>query len=114
MKIAPVLVLLGVILSPVEGIFPAVLILGGAATSIIGAGLTAAGFGTTGIVGGSIAAGVQAGIGNIVAGSTFAALQSAGMTGAIATATSAGAAAVAAGAAMFSIDQSDEKKKQMP
>ncbi|KAI1737761.1 hypothetical protein F4680DRAFT_468019 [Xylaria scruposa] len=43
--------------------------------------LGAAGFGANGIVAGSIAAGVQAGIGNVVAGSTFATLQSAAMAG---------------------------------
>ncbi|KAM7216266.1 hypothetical protein V8F06_008385 [Rhypophila decipiens] len=48
-----------------------------------------AGFGSSGIVGGSMAAGIQAGIGNVVAGSTFATLTSAGMGGY-------GAAAVAA------------------
>ncbi|KAJ8128554.1 hypothetical protein O1611_g5081 [Lasiodiplodia mahajangana] len=43
--------------------------------------LAAAGFGAEGVVGGSIAAGAQAGIGNVAAGSTFATLQSAAMGG---------------------------------
>ena len=40
--------------------------------------LGAIGFGASGIVGGSIAAGVQSSIGNVVAGSLFAKLQSLG------------------------------------
>ncbi|KAF3937327.1 hypothetical protein ABW19_dt0203059 [Dactylella cylindrospora] len=51
--------------------------------------LPAIGFGSAGIVGGSLAAGVQSGIGLVEAGSVFALLQSAGMGGA------AGAAAIA-------------------
>ena len=39
------------------------------------------GFSTTGIAAGSTAAGIQASIGNVTAGSTFAILQSAGATG---------------------------------
>ena len=44
-------------------------------------GLLVAGFATKGVVAGSIAAATQAGIGNVVAGSTFAVLQSAGAVG---------------------------------
>ena len=50
------------------------------------------GFGSTGIVLGSVAAGIQSGIGNIVAGSTFATLTSMGMTGTFSTITGVGAA----------------------
>jgi hypothetical protein len=61
---------------------------GAAATSgtiaAVGGGLTVAGFTSTGIAAGSIAAGVQAGIGNVAAGSAFAVLQSMGATGLIA------------------------------
>ncbi len=46
--------------------------------------MTAAGFTSSGIAAGSIAAGVQSVIGNVVAGSTFATLQSLGATGVIA------------------------------
>ena len=49
--------------------------------SIIFAALPALGFTTAGIAAGSAAATAQAGIGNVVAGSTFAFLQSAGATG---------------------------------
>jgi hypothetical protein len=42
------------------------------------------GFGTTGIVGGSIAAGIQSSIGNVAVGSTFSVLQSLGATGVLA------------------------------
>lgn len=59
--------------------------------------LAAAGFTGAGIAAGSIAAGLQAGIGNVVAGSAFAALQSAGVTGVV-SATTGAAASVAAGA----------------
>jgi ribosomal protein L12E/L44/L45/RPP1/RPP2 len=61
--------------------------------------VTAAGFGSAGIVGGSVAAAVQSSIGNVAAGSLFAALQSAGATGTIAAVGSAGGMAAAGGAA---------------
>jgi len=48
------------------------------------------GFGTAGIVGGSIAAGIQAAIGNVAAGSLFAASTSLGMTGAFASTSAVG------------------------
>ncbi|GAB6024751.1 hypothetical protein CHUAL_009881 [Chamberlinius hualienensis] len=55
----------------------------GATTAVICAplALSAAGFGAAGIVGGSTAAVIQAGIGNVAAGGVFAALQSAGVVG---------------------------------
>ena len=61
----------------------------------------ALGFGTAGVVGGSIAAGIQSGIGNVVGGSLFAICQSLGMTGFFTSAASTGAtvAATAIGAA---------------
>ena len=46
--------------------------------------MTAAGFTSSGIAAGSIAAGIQSVIGNVAAGSTFATLQSLGATGVIA------------------------------
>ncbi|KAI1410985.1 hypothetical protein F5Y13DRAFT_166713 [Hypoxylon sp. FL1857] len=48
---------------------------------IAGPALAAAGFTANGVAAGSFAAGAQAGIGNVVAGSTFATLQSAAMAG---------------------------------
>ena len=42
---------------------------------------TLLGFGSTGIVAGSVAAGIQSGIGNVAAGSAFSTLTSMGMTG---------------------------------
>jgi hypothetical protein len=55
------------------------------AVTIVGAGGTALGFSSSGIVGGSVAAGMQAGIGNVVAGSTFATMQSLGALGVLST-----------------------------
>ena len=79
-------------------------------TILIGLGITAGvvtgaalipvalGFGTTGIVGGSIAAGIQSGIGNAVAGSAFSICQSLGMSG-VFTAVASKAAVIGATAA---------------
>ena len=56
----------------------------GIASGIIAGGAlipVALGFGSAGIVGGSVAAGIQSGIGNVVAGSLFSVCQSLGMTG---------------------------------
>ena len=53
---------------------------------LVGGGLPMlAGFGIIGIKASSIAAGIQAGIGNVVAGSWFAIMTSLGMTGVFAT-----------------------------
>ncbi|KPM37771.1 hypothetical protein AK830_g8803 [Neonectria ditissima] len=53
-----------------------------AAPAIVAAPVLAiAGFGANGIVGGSIAAGIQSGMGSVAAGSLFATLQSAGAAG---------------------------------
>ena len=63
---------------------------GGGVAAVAG-GLTIAGFAPAGIAAGSLAALWQSSIGNVVAGSLFATLQSAGATGAIATTAYAGA-----------------------
>ena len=63
--------------------------------------LGAAGFTSAGIAAGSLAAGVQAGLGNVVVGSTFAALQSAGAAGLAASTTAALGAAGATGGALL-------------
>ena len=55
-----------------------------AGTAAASAGLTAVGFSSTGIVGGSLAAAWQSSIGAVAAGSTFASLQSLGAAGTIA------------------------------
>jgi len=66
-----------------------------AAPLIVPATLGTVGFSATGVVGGTIAASLQASIGNVVAGSTFAACQSMAMGGAITTAATAATAASA-------------------
>ena len=59
---------------------------------LLGGGLPMlAGFGIIGIKASSIAAGIQAGIGNVVAGSWFAIMTSLGMTGVFATTATVGA-----------------------
>lgn len=64
-----------------------------------GLALGAIGFGPIGIVGGSIAAGIQAGIGNVVARSPFAIMTSLGMTGVLSTTANVGAVLGAGGLA---------------
>ncbi|KAK6077829.1 hypothetical protein SCUP515_04667 [Seiridium cupressi] len=64
--------------------------------------LGAAGFGAQGVVGGSLAAGVQSGMGNVAASSLFATLQSAGAAGAGAAAVNAVVQVGGAGVAMAS------------
>ena len=59
-----------------------------------------AGFGTAGVAAGSIAAGVQSGIGNVAAGSAFSTLTSLGMKGALVKGACAGTTSLAAGAAI--------------
>lgn len=59
------------------------------------------GFGTAGIVGGSIAAGIQAAIGNVAAGSLFAVCTSLGMTGVFASTAAVGAILGAGGLAAY-------------
>ena len=63
-------------------------------------GLTAIGFAPAGITGGSIAASIQSSIGNVVAGSTFASLQSLGATGTLLEMGTIGAGMAVAGAAL--------------
>jgi len=82
---------------------------GGIAVAGVCAMPMVAGFGPAGIVGGSIAALAQSSIGNLAAGSIFAALQSAGMTGVFATGATAGGAAAGTG---YIADWWSEKKKK--
>ena len=58
---------------------------------VVGAFPILMGFGTAGIVGGSVAAGIQAMIGNVAAGSLFAVCTSLGMTGVFASTAAVGA-----------------------
>lgn len=57
----------------------------GGATACTSAALSAIGFTSGGVAAGSAAAGIQAGIGNVVVGSAFAGLQSLGATGVLLT-----------------------------
>ena len=71
---------------------------------LIGAGAiltvpTLLGFGATGVVAGSAAAAIQAAIGNVAAGSTFATMTSLGMTGVLSTLSFTGVGSIAAGIA---------------
>ncbi|KAG7354893.1 interferon-induced 6-16 family protein [Nitzschia inconspicua] len=61
----------------------------------IGIVATAAGFGAAGVVGGSLAASIQSGIGNVAVGSAFATMQSLGATGTFSAMTTGGLAASA-------------------
>lgn len=69
----------------------------GATVGLVAAVPVVMGFGSAGIVGGSVAAGIQSGIGNVAAGSMFATLQSLGATGTLMTGVYGGGAATAAG-----------------
>lgn len=60
---------------------------------------TLLGFGSAGIAAGSVAAGIQAGIGNVAAGSLFSTLTSMGMTGTFSLLGEIGLTSIAAGAA---------------
>ena len=73
------------------------LIIGGALATTAGLGATLFGFGTAGVVAGSLAAGTQAAIGNVAAGSLFATLTSWGMTGALTTTAAGGGITTALG-----------------
>ena len=68
------------------------------------------GFGTAGIVGGSIAAGIQASIGSVVAGSAFAICTSLGMRGVFAASAAVGAILGAGGFAAYLKSRFNAKK----
>ena len=74
------------------------LILGGSLAAAGGLGATLFGFGTAGVVAGSLAAATQATIGNVAAGSLFATFTSWGMTGALTTTAAGGGATAIIGA----------------
>ena len=72
------------------------------------------GFGTAGIGAGTLAAGVQSGIGSVAAGSTFAFFQSLGMTSVFATTAAIGGStsAVAAGGLLIENNLSSKEKQE--
>ena len=74
------------------------LIIGGGLAAAGGLGATLFGFGTAGVVAGSLDAATQAAIGNVAAGSIFATLTSWGMTGALTTTAAGGGITAAVGA----------------
>ena len=69
------------------------------------------GFGTAGIISGSVAAGIQAVIGNITAGSLFAVFTSLGMTGVFASTIAVGAILGVGGLAVYLKDNFSAKKR---
>ena len=69
------------------------------------------GFSTTGIVAGSIAAGIQASIGNVIAGSAFAVCTSLGMTGFFSTTATVGAILGAGGLTLYAKNKFNSKKE---
>ena len=92
----------GIEVAEIVAIILLVILVLGLIACLTGSVLTAAGFGVTGIVAGSLAAETQAAIGNVVGGSIFATLQAAGASGAIAALTTVGGlAALMAGVAML-------------
>jgi hypothetical protein len=88
---------------------PKVLLIGGIVVAAPCVVASLAGFGAAGIVGGSVAAGIQSGIGNVAAGSAFAILQSWGATGLFLNGASAGAAAIGVGAVAGVLTNDDNK-----
>ncbi|KAI9465363.1 hypothetical protein BJY52DRAFT_1221020 [Lactarius psammicola] len=89
-------------LAAVDSIIPLVVIAAGATTGVVltpivaPAALGVVGFSAAGPVAGTMAAGIQAGIGNVVAGSLFATAQSVAMGGAIPAVVSAAGAGLGA------------------
>ena len=79
-------------------IFGKILVIGGGVIATVALVPILMGFGTAGIIGGSAAAAIQSSIGNVVAGSIFATVQSLGATGVIAGTAIGGASAAAVGA----------------
>ena len=72
----------------------------GAIVTTIGLAPIVLGFGSTGIIAGSVAAGIQSAIGNVAAGSIFASLTSMGMTGTFTGITAGGLGTIGAGVTM--------------
>jgi hypothetical protein len=89
-----------------------ILLIGGAVVALPCLALMVAGFGTAGIVGGSVAAATQSAIGNVVAGSAFAVVQSAGATGALVAGATGGLTAGAAGAVATVVEHNHNKEPE--
>jgi len=92
------------------------LLIGGGAVAGVAAIPMLVGFGSAGIVGGSIAAAIQSSIGNVAAGSAFAVAQNLGAQGVFLTAGYAGGATAAAGAALAVAgkkNEDDDEEKEM-
>ena len=79
------------------------LLVSGAIALGAGLGMTLLGFGTAGIAAGSVAAGIQACIGNVTAGSLFATLTSLGMQGVFTIMAAGGTAASGLGATLLTL-----------
>ena len=77
--------------------------IGGGALAAVGLVPLAIGFGTTGVVAGSIAAAAQSSIGAVAAGSTFATMTSLGMAGVFSSLAGVGSALAGAGAAIVAL-----------
>jgi Interferon-induced 6-16 family len=77
----------------------------------IGISATCAGFGVAGIAANSIAAGIQSGIGNVAAGSTFATMQSLAASGTFSAMTTGGLATTAGSAAVIATKEMKKNNK---
>ena len=77
--------------------------IGGGVIATVGLVPIALGFGTAGVVAGSIAAATQSSIGAVAAGSTFATMTSLGMTGVFSTLAGVGSTLAGAGAAIAAL-----------
>ena len=84
----------------------------GGITLAVGLAPIALGFGTVGVAAGSIAAGIQSGIGLVSAGSTFATMTSFGMSGYFVGTSIGGAAAVATGIGVKLYPTNDSRDTQ--
>ena len=94
------------------GILFGTLLVGGAVVALPCLALTVMGFGTAGIVGGSVAAATQSAIGNVVAGSAFAVIQSAGATGTLMAGATGGLTVGAAGAVAGAVHNHNKKQEK--
>ena len=85
-------------------------IVGGVGAAALATAPILLGFSASGVVAGSLAAGFQAGLGNVMAGSAFACLQSLAATGTLGAVQLAGGAAAAAGIAMKVVPKEEREE----